>query len=298
MDAWLLWAMRVGWVLLPLVGGPAAASALGDRATGTTATVLAWSGFGLGLIAMAVPRTLSLTVLRVVVPASVPFAIFTVVRTDADTGAVAMLVLSVLVTVVALLADVGNRFADGSSYGPERRMLLRPPAAVALGAVPVAWVVLVAGVVAGPLLLADRRWGLGIAAVAVGFPVAFFLFVALHRLTQRWLVFVPAGVVIVDHSTLTDPVLVRSEIIETMGPALVDAAETLTDLTADAAGLVLSITTDQPVVLARSTPGEGPTVTESTTGVIVCPSRPGAVLAEAEARGLPVGPTHPTKPHS
>ncbi len=297
MDVWLLWAMRVGWVLLPLVGGPSVAAALGDSAAGTTASVLAWMAFGLGLIAMAIPRSLPLTVLRIVVPASVPLAIFTVVRTDPDAGAVAMLVLSILVTVVAMLAEIGNRFADGSSYGPERRMLLRPPAAVAMGAVPVAWLILVAGVTAGPLLLADRRWVLGAAATALGLPAAFLLFVALHRLTQRWLVFVPAGLVIVDHTTLTDPVLVRSEVIEAMGPAIAGEVDGFTDLTADAAGLVLSIMTDQPLVIARVTPGEEPTVTESTTGVLVSPSRPGAVLAEAESRGLPIGATHPTSPN-
>ncbi len=298
MDVWLLWAIRVGWVLLPLVGGPSVAAALGDSATGTTATVLAWMAFGLGLIAMAVPRSLPLTILRVVVPTSVPFAVFTAVRTDAAAGAVAMVVLSILVSVLVMLAEIGNRFADGSSYGPERRMLLRPPAAVAVGAVPVAWVVLVAGVTAWPLLLAERLWILGVAAAAVGLPAAFVLFVALHRLTQRWLVFVPAGVVIVDHTTLTDPVLVRSNIIQAMGPAVAGAVDGLTDLTADAAGLVLSITTDEPLVIARVTPGEEPTVTESTTGVLVSPSRPGAVLAEADARGLPVGATQPTEPNS
>lgn len=295
---WLLWAMRVGWVLLPLVGGPSVAAALGDSATGTTATVLAWTGFALGLIAMAVPRSLSLTVVRIVVPASVPLAMFTVVRTDAEAGAVAMLVLSVLVTVLAMLADVGNRFADGSSYGPERRMLLRPPAAMALGIVPIAWVILVAGVITGPLLLADRRWILGAAALVIGLPVAFFLFVALHRLAQRWLVFVPAGLVVVDHTTVTDPVLVPSGYIEAIGPALVDAVDGLADLTADAAGLVLSITTNEPLVIARVTPGDEPTVTESAPGVLVSPSRPGAVLAEAESRGLPVGEPAPTKPNS
>jgi hypothetical protein len=296
MDVWLLWAMRVGWVLLPLVGGPSVAAAFGDSATGTTATVLAWAGFALGLIAMAVPRSLSLTIVRIVVPASVPLAAFTIVRTEAEAGALVMLGLAGLVTVLALLADVGNRFAAGSSYGPERRMLLRPPAAVALGVVPIAWVVLLAGVISGPLLLADRRWVLGAAAVAIGLPVAFFLFIALHRLTQRWLVFVPAGLVVVDHIALTDPVLVPSGYIEAIGPAAVDAVDGLADLTADAAGLVLGITTNEPLVIARSTPGDEPTVTESTPGLLVSPSRPGAVLAEAESRGLPVGDPQPIKP--
>ena len=294
MDVWLLWSMRVGWVLLPLVGGPSVTTALGDSAVGTTATVLAWIGFGVALVAMAVPRSLTLTIVRVLVPMSVPLAALTVARTDPDVGAVVLLILAVLVTVVALLADVGNLFAAGSSYGPERRMLLRPPAIAAAVMVPVSWVVLAVGVTAGPLLLADRRWILGLAALALGLRVAFFLFVALHRLAQRWLVFVPAGLVVVDHATLVDPVLVPSPMVAAMGPALDGAVDDLADLTADAAGLVVSITLDEPLVIARRTPGKEPTVTESVPGVLVSPSRPGAVLAEAESRGLPVGTPHTT----
>ena len=294
MDVWLLWSMRVGWVLLPLIGGPSVAAALGDGSVGTVATLLAWIGFALGLLAMAVPRSLSLTVLRVVVPMSIPLAVLAVVRTDPDVGAVIMAVLAVLVTVVALLADVGNLFADGSSYGPERRMLLRPPAVMAAVMVPIAWLALTMGVTAGPLLLADRRWILGTAATALGLPLAFVLFVALHRLTQRWLVFVPAGLVVVDHVTLIDPVLIPSGSFVSMGPAVADAVDDLADLTADAAGLVLSIGTNEPLVIARPTRGDEPTVTESVPGVLVSPSRPGAVLTEAESRGLPVGTPHPT----
>ena len=97
----------------------------------------------MGLIASAVPRPLSLTILRIVVPASLPLAVLTVARTDPDPEAVAALVLALLTTALALTADVGNLFADGSSYGPERRMLLRPPAAVALLVVPVSWALVV-----------------------------------------------------------------------------------------------------------------------------------------------------------
>lgn len=289
MDAWLLWSMRVGWVLLPLIGGPAMAAALGSGAAGTAATALAWIGFAVGLAAMAVPRTLSLTVLRVIVPASVVPAGLAVAEAGADPGAVATLVVAVLVTVIALLADVGNLFADGSSYGPERRMLLRPPAAVSTVMVPIAWLVLIVGVAAGPLLLADRRWILGGVATVLGLPIAAFLFVALHRLTQRWLVFVPAGLVVVDHMSLVDPVLIPSRTIDGVGPALAGEVDGLADLTAAASGLVLGITTDEPLVIARPTRGEEPTVTETVPGVLVSPSRPGAVLSEARARGLPVG---------
>jgi hypothetical protein len=225
---------------------------------------------------------------------AVPLAVVAVARTDPDVEAVIMLVVAVLATVVALLADVGNVFADGSSYGPERRMLLRPPALTAVVMVPVAWLVLTVGVTAGPLLLADRRWILGVAALALGLPVAFFLFVALHRLTQRWVVFVPAGLVVVDHATLVDPVLVPSGTVAAMSPALEGAVDELADLTAGAAGLVMSITLVEPLVIARRTPGEEPTVTESVPGLLVSPSRPGAVLSEAESRGLPVGTPDPT----
>jgi hypothetical protein len=74
-----------------------------------------------------------------------------------------------------------------------------------------------AGAGAGPLLLADGRVVAGIAVCALGLPVAFAMVRSLHSLARRFLVLVPAGVVVVDPLTLADPVLMRREQIARIG---------------------------------------------------------------------------------
>ena len=56
-------------------------------------------------------------------------------------------------------------------------------------------------------------------AVVVGFPLAGLLLRSLHLLSRRWAVLVPAGFVIADPMTLTDPILFPREHILGLGPA-------------------------------------------------------------------------------
>jgi hypothetical protein len=122
----------------------------------------------------------------------------------------------------------------------------------------------------------------------------------MHGLSQRWLVFVPAGVVVVDRMVLTDALLVQRQRVAAIGivqPAAVttsvtdtDAdADTDTDLTSGALGprLRISLSTPELIVpaasrLRRSEPIEPYEV----SAVLVVPSRPGWALAEARSRRL------------
>jgi hypothetical protein len=186
--------------------------------------------------------------------------------------------------VLVLLPETGELFVNGAAYGDERRHLLRPPAALLLGPLPVAGALLVAGVVTGPLLLAARSWVAGAVAVAIGAPVAVVLARALHSLTHRWVVFVPAGLVLKDHLALLDPVLLRRHLVTALGPAPADSDAL--DLTARAPGLALEVRLGEPVPLAQVTPGRRGSEARSPVALRFTPSRPGAVLAEAERRRL------------
>ncbi len=143
---------------------------------------------------------------------------------------------------------------------------------------------LVAAAVTGPLLLAARSWVAGGVALVVGVPVAVVLARALHSLTQRWAVFVPAGLVLKDHLALLDPVLLRRHLVVDLGPAPADSDAL--DVTARAPGLALEVRLREPVPLAQVTPGRRGSEARSPEALRFTPTRPGAVLAEAGRRRL------------
>ena len=101
----------------------------------------------------------------------------------------------------------GDVLLNGSSYGHERRLPLRVPGPVLLGPLVLAWAAIVAPLVAGPLLLAARAWIAGAAVLVLGLPLAAVGVRSLHGLARRWLVLVPAGLVLHDHQALVEPVL-------------------------------------------------------------------------------------------
>lgn len=288
------WATAAIWLTAPLLAGPCFAQALDARSAPfqRTATIGLWAFWAGGLIAALVPSTVSLTVIRILMPASLGATVWAVLAsTDrADLSSSAALAITSLATVVALSAVVGDRFVNGSSYGDERRMPLRPPAPLLLGPLELAWVAVVAGVCAGPLLLASRQWVPGAVALILGLPAAAVGLRALHGLSQRWLVFVPAGMVVVDRMTLTDALLVQRQRIA--GLTVVDmtsAPGADTDLTAGAPGPRLRIELSSPELivpaasrLRRSEPIEPFEV----SAVLTVPSRPGWVLDEARSRRL------------
>ena len=137
---------------------------------------------------------------------------------------------------------------------------------------------------AGPLLLAARVWIPGAIATVSGVPLAALLLRALHGLSRRWVVFVPAGVVLHDLLVLSDPVLFQRMTIERLAPASRDTDAL--DLTERAPGLALELALREPVDanLSRSRGGER----VKARAVLFTPTRPGAVLAEAKTRRLPI----------
>jgi hypothetical protein len=205
-----------------------------------------------------------------------------------DEGAAELVApLAALATAaVALAPATTDRFVDGASYGPERRYALRPPGPLLLGPLPLAWAAIVAGSMAGPMWLATRQWLEGLIALVIGWPVAVALVRAVHGLSKRWLVFVPAGFVVHDRAALLEPVLLARDNLAALGPARVDTSAT--DLSLGAFGLVLEARMQRPVEVALRT-GRRTADTTEVSAVLVSPLRPGAVLREAGGRRIAVG---------
>lgn len=293
-----LWPLRALWVVLALCAAGPGGDALGGRSTAVVvvASAWAWLGWAVALVAMLVPRTLSLTVVRIAVPAGWAAAIAAVALGD-QTDALDVVVLAVATAalVVALAPPTTDAFVDGSSYGPERRLALRTPLPIAIvGAVTVGLVAL--GSIAGPLLLASRQWALGLVATLVGAAVVWLGSRSLHQLSKRWLVLVPTGMVVHDPIVMPEPQLFLRQSMARLGPAIAGAdragdggagSPVVEDLTAGASGLVMALDLSESVeLLVRD--GRRGTTLRTVDGVLISPSLPAELLAEARQRRLPV----------
>ena len=284
----LTWALRALWLSLPLTVGDVIASALDGRSGSlrTAAVVLCWAVWAGGLLASLVTQPLALTALRMLAP--LPLVAGVVAALSGNPSALGWIGLAVaaVVLVVSLSAEVGADFIDGASYGDERRFGLRPPGALLLGPVPFVWVLAAVPLPVGVLLLSVEQWVLGVVLVLVGAATAWWGVRVLHRLSRRCLVFVPAGMTLVDELTLAEPVLFRRTSVMRFGPAPADTGAR--DLSGAAPGLILQIDVDPAVSLVPAAPRGGTTEATEERSVLIAPSRPGALLVHAGQRDLAV----------
>lgn len=282
------WLMRAAWLSLPATAGAVLAEALDARSApvAATAAVLAWGIWGAVLLALLVPRPAGAIALRLGSLAAVLAAAWSAIEVGRATG-VAWLALTAVPAVLANLAVTGEWLVNGAAYGHERRYVLRPPAALLLGPLVLASVVAVAGLTAGPLLVAAGMHIAGAIAIAVGVPTAWLLFRALVRLAERWVVLVPAGLVVKDHIALLDPMLFRREDIESFGPAPADSDAV--DLTAGTFGLALELRLRTPYQVSQVAGRAGSPQARQLDALLVTPTRPGALIADASRRRVPTG---------
>ena len=286
---WRPWPLRASWAILPLALGPLLADALDprDEPFRRGVSIALWVLWALTLVATAVPRPVTLTLVRIVVPASCAAAAWAAVIRGAHLNTAVGLVAAVVTTVCALLPTTGDAFVDGASYGDERRFLLRPPGAFLLGPIELAWALVVAGLAGGPMLLLARQWIAGAIATALGLVAAWRAWQSLHALSNRWLVFVPAGVVVHDALALGEPTLFSRANIASFGPAPSDTDAL--DLSVNALGLALQLDLEPPqsIVVVAARPARQRVVDRQLVArLMVTPTRPGAVATEVRARNL------------
>jgi hypothetical protein len=282
----LLWALRALWATLPLTLSPLVSSALDRHSApiGAVTAVGAWGLWLVGLLALFLPRVATLTPVRCLAPLPLALSLWAGVD-DGFAGAFGLAIApAVLVVALALSAPLGDVFVDGSSYGDERRYLLRAPGPLLLGPIPLAWALCVAASISGPLLLAARQWIAGAIGIALGAPLAALAFRSLRSLGQRWLVLVPAGAVLRDHLALAEPTLFAAVAIASIGPAPAD--DVGLDLTSHALGLAVQLRFHRPLSVIPVPPRGQPAEPCEVSAISFSPSRPGAVVAEAHRRKI------------
>ena len=287
----LTWLTRLLWFTLPLTLGDLIAAGLDGRSDPVrlAGTAMWWLVWFAGLLAVAVMTIRTLVLFRVLAPVPLLAAVVAAVAEAPSTVGWIGLATAAVVAVAAMAAEVGLDFVNATSYGDERRFPLRPPAALLLGPVQLVWLLAVVPLPAGVLLAADGRWLVGLPLVALGVAGAWWAALTLSRLAIRWVVFVPAGLTVVDPMTLMDPVLFRREAIRRLEPAV--AGTTAHDLTGGAPGLVLEIDLSEPVTITP-TVGRHQVATElDVTEVLVTPTRPGELIRHAATRDIAVAST-------
>jgi hypothetical protein len=250
------------------------------------AEAMMWAGWFVGLVCLLAPNTVSLTVYRILAPGPVVAVALLIILGEPSTRTAALaLIDAALASGVAFLALTGDVMVNGSAYGPERRLALRPPASLLIGPIALAWIVLAVPTIAGPLLLAAQQWVVGMIVTSLAVGVAYFVGRSLHQLSRRWIVFTPAGFVIHDYFVLAESILLKRQDIAELGPAPADPKGTL-DLSAGALGLALQVQAKEPVnVVIRDR--RSAAVTDSVR-FIFSPSLPGLLLREARIRGISI----------
>jgi hypothetical protein len=279
------WVLRLVWLLAGLAGSAALEGAVGDGGAGAgtvVARIALATGWVAGVAAMAVPAVRSLTAVRVIVPLAVPAVAVMWISGADDVDAAIALGAAAVAAVVACSAELGRAFVQASAYGAEDRHLLRPPAAY-LAAALLSWVLAAAGLTVGVTLLADERWVLGVPVTAAGIGIGAWSMPRWHRLSRRWFVVVPVGLVVHDHLVLAETLMLRRSDIRAL--QLARSGTDAADLTGPAGGHAIEITTTGPVTAVRAgTPDQPGGSAIHLTGCLVAPTRPGRALAAATAR--------------
>ncbi len=286
-NSWML-AFRLSWSCLPFAGYGVFDSAVSSRSDPVQITVFVglWLLWSIVLAVSLIPSASLLTLFRVLVPISVVLSIWGSIESQLSISSVILLVVTSFSASVCLLPTVGFWFVNGSSYGDEVRVPLRPPGPLLLGPIPLAWLLLSATVIFPPLLIASKRVLFGVVFAAVGVICCTFAYRSLSSLAKRWLVFVPAGLVLHDGMVVADPFLLRRTGIKEIKPASVDAQGK--DLTLSSLGLAVEVLLVEAADLSLQMNPLAPPETTHIDSFLVAPSLVSLTLEEAKRRSIPV----------
>lgn len=285
-----LWGARLAWLAVALLGGRAVGDAVADRsdAVQLVATVGAWLAWGAGAVALAVTGLVTLTAARAIVPGAIVVAVVTAVAGAPAAAVLALGVPAVVATVLLAAGDTGSVYVQSSAYGDERRFPLKPPLGY-LTATVLSWAVWVATVITAPLAWAARAWALAAVATAVAAAASWLFPRRWHRLSRRWLVAVPAGLVVHDHVVLAETLMIPRVRITRVTLVGRHRDEGPFDMTGPTPGVAMAVVLDEMTTATLAPTPAAPRGTAiHLAALLVAPTRPGAALREAAKRRLPV----------
>lgn len=284
----IVWTARLAWLIMPFTVLESIIDATDGarRAVGLSAQAIFWVLWAAAFLVSLVPLPSTLTALRILTPLAPVTALCSAAVEAPDAAGWIGLAVAAVTTVAVMSAPVGDWFVDGASYGDERRFALRAPGALLLGPLPLAWLLTVAPLLCGALLVAGGAHLAGVPLVLIGVATAWWGALATWRLARRWLVFVPAGVTLVDDMALAEPVLFPRRSMRRIGPAHVGSQAL--DLSVGAPGLVIELSLSEHVDVIPAIGRDKVKDPREVDSVLVVPSRPGTLLDHAQSCSLPV----------
>ena len=282
------WVARAAWVLVAIIGGGALESAASGRSDAVrwVIAVGGWTLFAIVAVGLLIPAVISLTITRVGAPLSLAAAAAAAIGGSSGID-VALLVAPAIVAVAAIFtAEFGRWMVQASAYGDEDRFPLRSPVPAGTAAI-VSWIAWAPAFLGGPLALGATNWLVGIPLTVLAVAATAFVGPRWHTMSRRWLVLVPAGLVVHDPVVLADTLMVKTDQI--LGLGLARAETKAADLTGPASGYAVQVDTSETVsTVFAFTPQEPNGRAIHMTGFLIAPSRPGEALRCAAVRGLPV----------
>jgi hypothetical protein len=275
----LVWASRLSVVATGLIV-PFLTNALRQMSsvTGTASTIAIWALWSLALLSTLAPSSTALTAIRLALPTISVVVGVVAIAVGMSGGVAGALAISLLASLLVMSAEIGNSFIQLAAYGDERRYLLRCPPAMLVVQI-LSWLVWLTLTIVAINLFDNKTYVLGV-IVAIA---AIFLTIALprrfHRFSRRWLVSVPAGLVIHDHVVLAETAMFMHNAVIEIG---IETAQTeAADLSGKCSGLGLVITLkDFDTVVFAATPKTPGGSAIHVKSMRVCPSRPGRAVIE------------------
>jgi len=272
---------------LPFIGA-GIGGFLDDRSAAVqmTGTTLAWAVWGTVVVASFISHPKTLTVLRIGTPAVASFMIFAVFNQGTSGGQIISAAVSVAVLLLSFSAEIGSIYVQASAYGDEKRFALRPPVALIA---PILLSALIAdlSIISLPLLVAAKDWPVAAVSLAGLYVSAKYLLPRIHSLSRRWLVFVPAGVVIHDEIVLSINLMIRKQDLSQIQLARDNSAAA--DLSALTWGVPLEFSFNKPLDVSLTSIGAKHLNTVSAIhaqSVLIAASRPGAVLSAYKSKSI------------
>ena len=271
--------LRISVGCLPFIGA-GVGELLDDRSASVqiTGTTVAWVVWGAVVIASFISHPITLTVLRIGTPVVAAFIVFVAATQGSSGSQIIGAAVGVAILLLSFSAEIGGIYVQASAYGDEKRFALRPPVVLIA---PVLLSVLIAdlSILGLPMLVAAKNWAVAIIALIGFFISVKYLLPRIHLLSRRWLVFVPAGIVVHDEIVLSINLMIRKQDLLQMQLARDNSAAA--DLSALTWGVPLELSFNKPLDVSLTAIGAKHLKAVSAIhaqSVLIAASRPGSVL--------------------